>query len=240
MQAWRQALELTYQWDKARSADEVARRLLTALRPLGARGLFAGSFPILPFGGLDQIVSRAEVLAQRSPAGWQAAYARRKLDRGNPVILAAGRTNAPFRWSEGGDPRLKGWRGLLLARELGIDDGFAVPCPDLRGRAGVLSIAFERFQFGPQERRAIQFTAIAAYERMRALRLNTREPLPDLTPRERDCLAFVADGKSDSEIADALRISTTTVHWHIENAKRKLEAKTRAQAIAKAHALLSG
>lgn len=239
MQAWREALDLTNKWDKARTADEVARGLLTALDPWGAKGLFAGSFPILPFGRLDQIVAGTDILAQRSPPGWQAAYARRGLDRGNPVILAAGRTNAPFRWSEGGVPKLKGWRGLLLARELGIEDGIAIPCPELGGRAGILSIAFERVQFGPEQRQAIQFTAIAAYERMRTLRLGAPQAQADLTPRERDCLAFVADGKSDAEIAEALRISTTTVHWHIENAKRKLAAKTRAQAIAKAYTLLS-
>jgi LuxR family quorum sensing-dependent transcriptional regulator len=238
MQAWRQALDLATKWEQARSTEQVARGLIAALAPMGAMGFFAGSFPILPFGTLAQIVAGCEVLAQKSPPGWQAAYAKRDLDHGNPVILAPGRINAPFRWSEGGDPRLKGWRGLLLARELGIEDGLAVPCPDLMGRAGVLSVAFSRFQFGPQERRAIQLAAIIAYERMRVLRRNALQaPLAELTARERDCLAFVADGKSESDIADTLGLSTTTVHWHIENAKRKLGAKTRAQAIAKAYAL---
>jgi LuxR family transcriptional regulator, quorum-sensing system regulator BjaR1 len=58
-----------------------------------------------------------------------------------------------------------------------------------------------------------------------------------LTQRERDCLAFVAEGRSGAEVADALGIVTATAHWHIENAKRKLGAKTRAQAIARAYAL---
>lgn len=222
----------------ARSANEVAANLLSALAPMGAIGLFAGSFPILPFGTLDQIVGGCEILSQRSPAGWQEAYAARDLDRGNPVILASGRISAPFRWSEGGHPQLRGWKGLALARELGIEDGLAVPCADLMGRAGILSIAFERFRFSPNELRTIQFTAITAYERMRALRPGTIEtPLSKLTRRERDCLAFVAEGKSDAEIAETLGVVTATAHWHIENAKRKLGAKTRAQAIARAYAL---
>lgn len=238
MRAWREALDLASAWDQAQSTEEVARSFLAALEPMGARGFFAGSFPLLPRAALGAIVSGREVLAQKSPPGWQAAYARKNLDHGNPVILALGRTNVPFRWSEGGHPELRGWKGLLLAKDLGVDDGFAVPCMDLMGRAGVLSIALARFEFDAQELRTIQFAAIAAYERMRALQPRALPaPLTKLTARERDCLAFVADGKSDAEIATVLRVSTGTVHFHVENAKRKLGAKTRAQAIARAYPL---
>src|SRR4051794_4965585 len=99
MQTWKEALDLASRWDQARSTEEVARGFLAALAPMGAVGFFAGSFPVMPLGRVDQIVSGREVLAQRSPPGWQAAYARRELDQGNPIILALGRTHAPFRWS---------------------------------------------------------------------------------------------------------------------------------------------
>lgn len=55
---------------------------------------------------------------------------------------------------------------------------------------------------------------------------------PALTGRERDCLLFVAEGLSDGDIAGQLGISTVTAHAHVENAKRKLGARTRAQAVA--------
>jgi DNA-binding CsgD family transcriptional regulator len=60
---------------------------------------------------------------------------------------------------------------------------------------------------------------------------------PKLTPRELDCLAFVAEGKSDWEIGVILGLAQATVHCHIENAKRKLAAKTRPQAISRLVAL---
>jgi LuxR family quorum sensing-dependent transcriptional regulator len=57
--------------------------------------------------------------------------------------------------------------------------------------------------------------------------------LPPLTRRERDCLAFVADGHTDVEVADLLGISEPTVRFHLNNARRKLGAVNRAQAVAR-------
>lgn len=55
---------------------------------------------------------------------------------------------------------------------------------------------------------------------------------PRLTPRERECLSWVAAGKTAWEISKILVISEATVIFHTENAKKKLEAKTLPQAIA--------
>ena len=55
-----------------------------------------------------------------------------------------------------------------------------------------------------------------------------------LTPREKECLTWVSMGKTMSEIAYILTLSESTVSFHIENAKKKLDAKTLAQATGKA------
>lgn len=54
-----------------------------------------------------------------------------------------------------------------------------------------------------------------------------------LSRREQDCLALVADGKSDRQIASLLDIALPTVAFHIKNARLKLNARTRAQAVAR-------
>jgi DNA-binding CsgD family transcriptional regulator len=53
-----------------------------------------------------------------------------------------------------------------------------------------------------------------------------------LTPREADCIRWVLKGKSDTEIGLILEISRTTVKFHIERVKKKLDVKTRTQAVA--------
>jgi LuxR family quorum sensing-dependent transcriptional regulator len=56
---------------------------------------------------------------------------------------------------------------------------------------------------------------------------------PSLTPREHDSLALVADGKTDWEISVILGVSEATARFHVDNARRKLGAVTRAQAVAR-------
>jgi DNA-binding CsgD family transcriptional regulator len=55
---------------------------------------------------------------------------------------------------------------------------------------------------------------------------------PRLSPREVACLQWVVRGKSMWEIGEILSISRRTVVFHIENAKRKLDAVTLPQAVA--------
>ena len=60
---------------------------------------------------------------------------------------------------------------------------------------------------------------------------------PKLSPRERECLRWLAAGLRYDRIAERLGISLVTVELHVANAKRKLRAKTREQALAIAIAL---
>jgi DNA-binding NarL/FixJ family response regulator len=57
----------------------------------------------------------------------------------------------------------------------------------------------------------------------------------DLTPREREVLAMLADGRSANQIAGDLVISPRTVGTHIQNILGKLGVNSRAQAVAYAH-----
>jgi DNA-binding NarL/FixJ family response regulator len=55
-----------------------------------------------------------------------------------------------------------------------------------------------------------------------------------LTPRELEVLAAIADGHTNKAIARRLNISLHTVKFHVESVFRKLGARTRTQAVAKA------
>jgi len=52
----------------------------------------------------------------------------------------------------------------------------------------------------------------------------------DLTPREAEVLALVADGRSNVEIAHALGLSRKTVQNHVSNVLAKLQVRDRTQA----------
>ena len=55
--------------------------------------------------------------------------------------------------------------------------------------------------------------------------------LPQLTPRETEVLQLIAKGFSFGEIADMLGLSVHTVTTHVKNTYRKLEVRSRGEAV---------
>jgi DNA-binding CsgD family transcriptional regulator len=56
----------------------------------------------------------------------------------------------------------------------------------------------------------------------------------DLTPREREVLRLLVEGKSDREIAAALFMGPRTVSWHVGHNLAKLDVESRTAAAATA------
>lgn len=54
--------------------------------------------------------------------------------------------------------------------------------------------------------------------------------IDELTPREREVLGLLADGRSNADIADELTISIKTVKTHVSSILRKLDVDDRTQA----------
>jgi DNA-binding NarL/FixJ family response regulator len=62
----------------------------------------------------------------------------------------------------------------------------------------------------------------------------SQELFPELTDREREILALIADGKTNAEIVEKLVISMKTVRNHVSNIFSKLQVADRAQAAIRA------
>jgi DNA-binding NarL/FixJ family response regulator len=60
-------------------------------------------------------------------------------------------------------------------------------------------------------------------------------PVEQLTPREREIVALIAIGLSNTDIAEKLFIAPLTVKTHAHHAMRKLEARDRAHLVALAY-----
>jgi DNA-binding NarL/FixJ family response regulator len=56
----------------------------------------------------------------------------------------------------------------------------------------------------------------------------------NLSPREGEILNLVASGKTTKEIGAELSIADSTVNWHVSNVLEKLDASSRAEAVATA------
>jgi DNA-binding CsgD family transcriptional regulator len=60
---------------------------------------------------------------------------------------------------------------------------------------------------------------------------------PTLTERERECLTWVATGKTAAQVAATLSLSEATIIYHLSKARRKLEAANSRHAVSKAISL---
>jgi DNA-binding NarL/FixJ family response regulator len=84
---------------------------------------------------------------------------------------------------------------------------------------------------------AVTLRLIDRFVRVGEPRPGDGEPvvLPPLTQREREVLVAVAEGLSNSEIAERLVVSYSTVKTHVSHLLTKLDARDRAQLVMLAH-----
>lgn len=221
-------LDIVERIDAATTVAEAAHALMTGLAPLGALSLAAHDVPMVAkaMGG------KAAAVASLTPTGYAGSAASKFLDINNPNPEAAKVLKRPFRWREASLPTraLYGayWETLGA---YGAIDGIAVPVYTPERMTGV-SMSFATSGWNPTERRAMEFACYAFVDKVRILAPVPPDP-PKLSQREKDCLSFVAEGKTDWEISVILGVSQHTSHQHVENARRKLGANTRAQAVAR-------
>ncbi len=88
-----------------------------------------------------------------------------------------------------------------------------------------------------QETLPIAHTIMTAFYGVFENRFLRKSPLfltPEnpFTPREKDCLQWAAQGHSNADLAERLGVSVRTAKFHVENAMKKIDAKTRAEAVA--------
>lgn len=174
------------------------------------------------------------ILARFCPDGWvgSAAFNYICFDV-NPLLgaIREGRTRYRFSDFAAFDDPVYGdyWDAM---GEAGISDALCATSYGADRSIASLHLGFERRDFGADEARAIHLAGLLLTERLMDFS-TPPAPLPELTARERDCLAFAAEGHTDIEIASLLGISEATVRFHVNNARRKLGATNRTQAVAR-------
>jgi DNA-binding CsgD family transcriptional regulator len=228
----KRALDIVERFDAAQTASAAGRAFFSALVPLGARGFGARAYAA---GGGSAAPEGTIAFAQVLPRTWNTSASARLVESLDPLPKAARRLGrTAFLWSEASPRGDKRWAEYWAALgEHTIGEGTAVHLFAPNGMTSRVSVGFDRKTLEPRERKVVELASYALLDRMTALSSYVAPRTPLLSERERDCLSFVAQGLSDAEIGERLGITQSTAHFYIEKAKRKLGAKTRAQAVAR-------
>jgi DNA-binding CsgD family transcriptional regulator len=153
----------------------------------------------------------------------------------------------PFSWKECQQRELPEKAGTIFceASEFNIRDGFSVPIHGPNAFAVFSAVAEgsakERANSIEFARGALTLLGLSIHERALTLLADDvvkhSQITPRLSPRELECLRWVAAGKNTSMISEILLISNNTVEAHVQSVMRKLNAQTRAHAVIKAISL---
>jgi LuxR family quorum sensing-dependent transcriptional regulator len=152
----------------------------------------------------------------------------------NPLLAPIREGRTRYRFSDFAPRRERRfgryWEAL---EEAGIGDALCATSYGEGGKIASLHLGFAAGGPAPDEAGALQMAGLLLTERLMELVDPEPAPAPELTPRELDSLALVAEGKTDWEISVILGVSEATARFHVDNGRRKLGAVSRAQAVAR-------
>lgn len=223
---------------------DVLRALLPSLcRALGQRYFcYRGHFP-LPGGKL------ATPRLANLPRAWQQHYDARAYEAMDPVLSLACRQLTPVEWTPELYTSPEARQLLDEQRAAGLRFGVTYPVFTPSGAPGTLSLSSPRRPPHPLHplRHPRDLADAGAHAWMQhagavlaahvheavwriVLRDAATDGAPALTPRERECLRWVARGKTSWEIGRILTISEHGVVFHLRSVMRKFDVSSRHRA----------
>jgi DNA-binding CsgD family transcriptional regulator len=223
----RRLQEFLEQLPSIQSSHELATATSGVSSSFGLPTLMAGALTV-----------RGEKVAGRFyfgnwPHEWTTLYLE-KVFAEDPLVHEARRRMVPFTWSElwaEGDLPQPVREIIELGRKRGWLEGFAVPIHGPGGYLALVSFAGGAVCLSAMDRSLLLALAHAAHQRGKALYGGGVEQPVKLTRRELQTMRWVSRGKTDAQIAAILKLSATTVHYYVEEAKRKLGVRSRSQAV---------
>ncbi len=177
------------------------------------------------------------------PHEWSVHYVAQDYVHIDPVIAKASNRITPFRWKGVRQELVSGSRTRIFfdeAGDFGLQQGFTIPIHGPGQALATLNAAAkvnddQMHDLWCEYRHALHLIALHCHEAiLRQGLIQEKETNPQLTPRERECLAWTARGKSAWETSMILGISESTVTWHLKSACGKLNVHSRTHAVVKA------
>ena len=173
------------------------------------------------------------------PAEWQKRYLSRDYTMIDPVVSMARAQMKAFSWSAS-SPRKAPSKAVRTfyseAAEFGVRSGISIPIRTAYGHMSMLTLASSKPSLS-LETDIDQVAAVTSVALLHAC-LEHHDVQPTaarsvgLTAKQALCLKWSAEGKSMKAIATIENMSYATVNFHLNNARKALDASSLAQATA--------
>jgi DNA-binding CsgD family transcriptional regulator len=213
---------------KAQDLAELDKIFIARIECLGYQN--AGYLRV--FGG-GQFHTAKYLFGSTAP-GWAERYQNKHYSIDDPVVVATCRATGAFTLNEVAAPSREGAPILADFRMYGLLDGLCAPIRAGYDEVGFVLLGADHLLKPSDYERFLLQGMCEAYARAGLALLPIRADPPSLTRRETECLRWVAAGRSDPQIGMILGLSPNTVHAHVETAKTKLDANSRAQLVLRA------
>lgn len=171
------------------------------------------------------------------PMNWDHRLVARGYKIIDPILAIARRRIDGFLWADAlARVRLTDSERAILedARRFGIRQGFTVPANVPGEPEGSISFATRSTRkIGSEQQFIVNAIGRLAFDAARRLAGYAVEPgpVPQIGDRVRECIYWIARGKSDQDIADILGISHASVRTYVRSAFETLDVITRAQLV---------
>lgn len=183
-------------------------------------------------------IDRAHHQVYSSHPEWLNHYRGHDFQFCDPVMVQARRSADSFVWRTHRDSVAKHSASSVVlddAREFGFLNGLTIPIHAGSCRMAVLSMTVPTHTPPPLIPQAVEMQIVDAIRTLASAQPDAPAAATNtLSAREIACLYWAAYGKSSDETAVIVDVSERTVRFHLENAKRKLNALNKTQAVTKA------
>ncbi len=227
-------------WDFVKSIEDAEDEACIPglLLRLGARSGFRWAFSgLVPSASTKPRDIPSHVLVQRFPEGWGERYNENNYALRDPVVRHLRRQQSPFTWDDCYAAATRREDVKLIGGEaasFGLRTGYVIPIQLVGGVLAAMSFGASHADLHPEALAELAFAANFAVGHLLRLRHKPRSRERLVTPRERECILWASEGKTDWEISVILGISQPTVAKHLLSARQRLDVMNRAHLIGEA------
>lgn len=178
------------------------------------------------------------VVVNKWPSAWLDRYREQSYFYHDPVTQWSFSQSKPFLWGEAraGSPATR--RAEIIASEasdMGLVDGIGFPMADPDHWQAVVSLAADRkCRLDHRQKGLVYLSSVLFQGRAMEMLRGKMMPETELTPRQREILSWIANGKSIWDVSVILGISEDTVEYHLRAARTRLRVVNTTHAVARA------